>query len=175
MNFLSLSLRSIQVALVRGVSVLRTAIDFFLEDRARRLSASLAYYTLFAFVPTLLLALAIAAAFVGKDAAAGELDEQLTAVLGPEAADQIQSAIAALWDSGQSWNFALFGIGVVIFSASILFVAWRDILELVWNVPYESGLRRTVATRAIGALVPIIAGLLLTFTMILQTAVTFVQ
>ena len=172
---MSLLFRSAKVKVRSGASVLRTAINFFLEDRARRLSASLAYYTIFAFVPILSLALAIAAAFMGSTAAAGELDGQLTAIFGSSTADQIQSMLVALWDSNQSWNFAIFGIGVAVFSASVLFVAWRDILELIWDVPYESGLRRTLSTRAVGAMVPVIAGLLLTLTMVLHAAVSFVQ
>ena len=172
---MSLSFRSAKVDARRGASVLRTAVNFFLEDRARRLSASLAYYTIFAFVPILSLALAIAAAFMGSDVAAGELDGQLTAIFGSSTADKLQSMLVALWGSNQSWNFAIFGVSVAVFSASVLFVAWRDVLELIWDVPYESGLRRKLSTRAVGALVPVIAGLLLTLTMVLHAAVSFVQ
>jgi membrane protein len=172
---LSLSFRSAKVDARRGASVLRTAVNFFLEDRARRLSASLAYYTIFTFVPILSLALAIAAAFMGSDVAAGEFDGQLTAIFGSSTADKLQSMLVALWDSNQSWNFAIFGVSVAVFSASVLFVAWRDVLELIWDVPYESGLRRKLSTRAVGALVPVIAGLLLTLTMVLHAAVSFVQ
>lgn len=172
---MSLSFRSAKVDARRGASVLRTAVNFFLEDRARRLSASLAYYTIFTFVPILSLALAIAAAFMGSDVAAGEFDGQLTAIFGSSTADKLQSMLVALWDSNQSWNFAIFGVSVAVFSASVLFVAWRDVLELIWDVPYESGLRRKLSTRAVGALVPVIAGLLLTLTMVLHAAVSFVQ
>ncbi|MEM9747092.1 MAG: YihY/virulence factor BrkB family protein [Actinomycetota bacterium] len=157
------------------VDLVRRAVEQFLEDRAKRLSAGLAYYTLFALVPTLLLTVAIAAAFVGKEAAAGELEQQMTSWLGANAAEQIQQAIGAMWESGQRSNFALFSAGVVVFSTTILFVAWRDVLEVIWEVPYQSGLRTSLLNRATGVLVPVAAGLLLATTLLLQTGVTFVQ
>lgn len=158
-----------------AIDLFRRAVEEFLEDRAKRLSAGLAYYTLFAIVPTLLLAVAIAATFVGQEAAAGGLEEGMASVLGASAAEQIQEAIGAMWESGQRSNFALFSAGVVVFSASILFVAWRDVLELIWDVPYQSGLRTSLLTRAAAVLLPVAAGLLLATTLLLQTAVTFIQ
>lgn len=155
--------------------VLRESLLFYRRDRAKRLSAGLAYYTLFALIPSLLFAVAIAAAFVGREAAAGGLEEQLTNVLGPEAAAQIEEAIAAVWENSDGSGFALFSVGVVLYSASILFVAWRDSVELIWEVPFEPGLHVTLRSRAFAMLVPVIAGLLLAATMILQGLVTFVQ
>jgi membrane protein len=155
--------------------VLKEALLFFRADRARRLSAGLAYYTLFALIPSLLFAVAVAAAFVGKEAAAGGLEEQLTNVLGPEAAAQIEEAIATVWENTDSSGFALFSVGIVLYSASILFVAWRDSVELIWEVPFEPGLHVTLRSRAFAMLVPVIAGLLLAGTMIMQSLVTFVQ
>ncbi len=155
--------------------VLKVAASEFLKDRAKRLGAGLAYYTLFALIPSLLFSVAIAAAFVGKEAAAGGLQEQLVGVFGADAARQIEDAIAALWENNDRSNFALFSLAVVLYSASVLFVAWRDSVELIWEVPYESGLETSLRARAFAILVPVAAGLLLAATMIVQGLVTFVQ
>jgi membrane protein len=157
------------------VAILKDAsLDFF-EDRVRRLSAGLAYYALFALVPTLLLSASIAAAFVGREAAAGELGDQLSDVLGPESAAQIENAMGSLWESTDSSAFALFSIGVILFSASVLFSAWRDTVQLIWEVPYEPSLKTTLRTKLFAVLVPIFAGFFLVVTLILQGAMTFVQ
>ncbi len=155
--------------------VLRDAASEFFRDRAKRLGAGLAYYTLFALIPSLFFSVAIAAAFVGREAAAGGLQEQLSNVLGPDASRQIESAIATMWESSDRSNFAFISLGVILYSASVLFVAWRDSVELIWEVPYESGLQRTLRTRAFAILVPIAAGLLLAATMIMQGLLTFVE
>jgi membrane protein len=157
------------------VAVLKDASVVFFEDRVRRLSAGLAYYALFALVPTVLLSATIAAAFVGRDAAAGELSEKLSGVLGPEFAAQIEDAVALLWESTDGSGFALFSIGVILFSASVLFSAWRDTIQLIWEVPYEPSLKTTLRTKLFAVLVPIFAGFFLVVTLILQGAMTFVQ
>ena len=158
-----------------AVGVLRAAATLFFEDRAKRLSAGLAYYALFALVPTLLLAVGVAGAFVGKEAAAGELADQMSGVLGDGAAEQIESAIASLWTSTNRSGFALFGLLTVVYSASVLFAAWRDTVESVWDVPYQSGLQRSLRARAFAMLVPVGAGLLLAAMMLLQGILTFVE
>lgn len=155
--------------------VLRAAARLFFEDRAKRLSAGLAYYALFALVPSLLLAVGVAAAFVGREAAAGELATQMAGVLGTDASEQLEAAIASLWTSTNRSSFALFGIAAVVYSASVLFTAWRDSIEFVWGVPYDAGFEITLRTRAFAVLVPIGMGLLLAATMVLQALLSFVE
>lgn len=155
--------------------MLKDASADFFEDRVRRLSAGLAYYALFAIVPSLLLSVSIAATFVGRDAAAGELEAQLSGVLGPEFAAQIEDAVASLWQSTDGSGFAIFSIAVILFSASVLFSAWRDTVQLIWEVPYEPSLKTTLRTKLFAVLVPIFAGFFLVATLILQGAMTFVQ
>jgi membrane protein len=157
------------------LDVLKASASAFLTDRAKRLSAGLAFYALFALIPSVLLAVAIAAAFVGKEAAAGGLTDQLTDVFGADAAREMEQAIASVWESNDGSNFALFSLGVILFSASVLFVAWRDSVELIWQVPYEASLETSLRARAFAVLVPVCAGLILVATMILQGLVTFAQ
>ncbi len=163
------------MALARsGGSVLREAAGAFQEDRCRRLGAGLAYYALFALVPTLLLTAMIAATLVGREAVEGELADQLDEFVGPESAAAVQDAVAGLWQNTDTSSFALVSILVVAYSSSILFVAWRDTLEIVWDVPYEADLFISLRSRAFGALVPITAGLLLAAVLILEVVVGFV-
>ena len=167
--------RPVRASIETSAGILRAAAREFAADRCRRLGAGLAYYALFALVPTLLLTAMIAAALVGREAVEGELAGQLDEAVGPDGAAAIQDAIAGLWENTDTSNFALISILVVVYSASILFVAWRDTLEIVWDVPYEANLAITLRSRAFGALVPITAGLLLAAVLILEVAVGFVE
>lgn len=157
------------------VGVLREAASLFFADRVKRLSAGLAYYAIFALVPTLLLSVGVAGAFVGREAATGQLADQMSGIVGDESAEQIESAIASLWTSTNRSSFAIFGVLAVVYSASVLFAAWRDMVEFIWEVPYESGLQRTLQARVFAVLVPIGAGLVLAFMMLLQGFLTFVE
>jgi len=125
-----------------GIDVLRTSARTFQRHRARRLSAGLAYYSLFAFIPTVFIATAIGAAFVGEEATEGRLADRLDGAVGAASAEQIEDAVAALWQNTEASAFAVVSVGLLVYSASALFVAWRDALNVIWDVPYQSGLKR---------------------------------
>ena len=68
-----------------GPIVLRTftgAARAWWDDDCTRLGASLAYYTLFAIAPVLLMATAIAGMVFGPDAVRGEIVNQLDHLIG---------------------------------------------------------------------------------------------
>lgn len=148
-------------AVPNAVDLLRQAARSFRRHRARRLGAGLAFYSLFALVPTMFLALEIVAAIFGREATEGRLVERLDGIVGVDVAEQIEDAVGALWENSNTSGFAIVTLVVVVYSASILFVAWRDSLEAVWGLPYRSGLQTTIRSRVYGALVPIGAGILL--------------
>jgi membrane protein len=149
-------------------AVLRAARRSFLRHRARRLGADLAFYSLFALVPTLFLALAFVAALFGSEATDGRLVDRLDGIVGTDAAQQIEDAVSTLWENSNTSGFTIVTLVVVVYSASILFVAWRDALEEVWELPYRSGLKTTVRSRVFGALVPLLAGILLSAIVLLE-------
>lgn len=69
-----------------------TALRAWWDDDAPRLGASLAYYTLFAIAPVLLVATAIAGMVFGADAVRGEIVGQLDQLVGREGARAIAVA-----------------------------------------------------------------------------------
>ena len=79
-------------------SLLRQTVSEFLDDDALRLSAALAYYSIFSLAPLLLIAIAIAIAIAGAafgdDAVRGQLYGQLKSSLGPSGALAVQDLVA---------------------------------------------------------------------------------
>jgi membrane protein len=69
----------------------------------------------------------------------------------------------------------LLSVGGVLYSASALFVAWRDTLEVIWDVPYDSDLTSSLRSRAFGVLVPIAAGVGLALIIVSEQALAFVE
>ena len=63
------------------------------DDDAPRLGASLAYYTLFAIAPILLVATAIARMAFGEEAVRGEIVGQLDSLVGRDGALAVQSLL----------------------------------------------------------------------------------
>ena len=74
----------------------------FIDDKGLKLSASLAYYTIFALAPLLLLVMSLVGIFFGKDAIEGRIFVELNGLIGPTAALQIQEMIKSIQLSDQS-------------------------------------------------------------------------
>ncbi|MDX2381229.1 MAG: YihY/virulence factor BrkB family protein [Acidimicrobiia bacterium] len=148
-------------SIAAGSEVALDAARAFVRKGTRRLAAGLAYYSLFALVPTLFLAVTIVATIFGREATDGRLVGRLDGVVGADAAMQLDEAVGDLWEESNATGFAIITAVLVLYSASILFVAWRDSLDAIWDVPYRSGLRPSLSRRAFGVLVPIAVGFLL--------------
>ena len=83
---------------MRALVILRTfksAARAWWDDDCTRLGASLAYYTLFAIAPTLLVATAIAGMVFGHDAVRGEIVSQLDHLVGREGALAVRGLLEA--------------------------------------------------------------------------------
>src|SRR5688572_1222439 len=71
------------------------AVQGFFADSIPRLGASLAYYTLFAIGPIIVISIAVAGAVFGPDAVRGEMVRQIDQLVGRDAAQGVQSLLAA--------------------------------------------------------------------------------
>src|SRR5687768_10982570 len=86
--------------------VLLATFKGFDEDKGLKLSASLAYYTVFSIGPLLLLLMSLVSIFYGGEAIRGRIFDELNGLLGASAAAQIQEIIKNITFSGKT-NFAL--------------------------------------------------------------------
>jgi uncharacterized BrkB/YihY/UPF0761 family membrane protein len=73
--------------------LLREAGSEWMNDKAPRLGASLAYYALLSLAPLLVVAVAVAALAFGRTAAEGQLFWQTRELLGPDGAAAVQALI----------------------------------------------------------------------------------
>ena len=68
----------------------------FQDNRAFKLSASLAYYTIFSLSPMLIVIISMCGLFYGKAAIQGRIYEQINQLVGSQAALHIQESIRAV-------------------------------------------------------------------------------
>ena len=73
--------------------ILGRALVAWWNDNALRLGASVAYYTLFAIAPILLVAIAIAGTLFGAEAVRGQLAGQIDALVGPDGGMAVQALL----------------------------------------------------------------------------------
>lgn len=105
------------------------------EDKASRLAAALSYYTVFSLAPLLIIAIAIAGAFFGEEAAKGEIIGQIQGLVGKDGAEVIQTAIENASQSESEGSIAsIISIVALLFGASGVFAELQDALNTVWEI-----------------------------------------
>jgi membrane protein len=73
--------------------ILKETTAEWMDDQAQTLGAALAYYTVFSLAPLLLIAIAIAGFFFGREAAQGEIIDQLRGLLGEASGKAMQDMV----------------------------------------------------------------------------------
>jgi membrane protein len=106
----------------------------FINDNGLKLSASLAYYTVFSIAPLLILIISLADLFYSHDAAAKQLYPQISQYVGSQAALQIQDMLKNLQLSGKTGIAVVIGIATLLLGASSMFVEIQDSLNIIWRV-----------------------------------------
>jgi membrane protein len=109
------------------------------KDKASRLSAALAYYTIFSIAPLLIIVIAIAGAVFGEDAASGQIFAQIQGLVGEAGAKVIQEAIKNASQPKQGAIASIISIVVLIFGATGLFTELQDALNTIWEVQQKPG------------------------------------
>lgn len=114
--------------------ILKNAFSGFLNEDSLKLSASLAYYTVFSIGPILVLIITLASLFYGEEAIKGKLFSELNGLVGASAAAQIQSIIKNLELSGKN-NIALVISGAtLIIGATTVFGDIQNSINRIWHV-----------------------------------------
>lgn len=111
------------------------------EDKASRLAAALAYYTVFSLAPLLILVIAIAGSVLGEQAAEGQLVGQIRGLVGQDAAELISTAIEGSNRPGENSGLfpSLISIAVLLFGATGVFVQLQESLNTIWEVAPKPG------------------------------------
>ncbi|RZL60245.1 MAG: YihY/virulence factor BrkB family protein, partial [Pedobacter sp.] len=100
-----------------------------------KLSAALAYYTIFSLTPLIIIILASATLFFGEAMKTRDkFFHEISDLVGPDAATQIQGFVDNANKSGQSTIGLIIGIGTLIIGATVIFIEIQDSINLIWKV-----------------------------------------
>ncbi|ALF52260.1 ribonuclease BN [Nostoc piscinale CENA21] len=144
------------------------------EDKASRLAAALAYYTIFSIAPLLIIVIAIAGAVFGEDAARGEIVRQIQGLVGPDGAEFIEIAIRNASQPKTGAIASVISILILLLGATGLFTELQDALNTIWEVKPKPGrgVKNVVRQRALSFAMILGIGFLLLVTLIISTALT---
>jgi membrane protein len=121
-----------------GLLAQRT-ISKWLDDHAFRLSAALAYYSLFSLAPLLVLFIGVAGILFGPEAVQGRLDEEIASLVGPDSAVTIQSMVQSISNRHDNLLAGIIGGAVLLFAAGGVFGQLKDALNTIWGVKPKPG------------------------------------
>lgn len=106
----------------------------FINDNGLKLSASLAYYTVFSIAPLLILLISVVSIVFGHDAFSNKIYPQLVSYVGSQAAMQIQDIIKNLQLSGKTGIAVISGVVTLFIGATSMFLEIQDSLNIIWRV-----------------------------------------
>jgi len=160
-----------------AIKILKATFNGFSDDKGIKLSASLAYTTVFSLGPLLLLLMSLASIVFGQDAIEGKIFKELNGLLGADAAKQIQDIIANIQFSGKTKFALITSIVTLIIGATGLFIEIQDSLNTIWKLkakPKKSWLK-FLQNRLLSSSLIVSLGFLLMVSLVINGAVDALQ
>jgi membrane protein len=120
--------------------LLKETIQEWSEDKAPRLAAALAYYTIFSIAPLLVLVIAITGFIVGNNTTIrDQVITQVQGLVGQQGADAISQLIQQTGQPRNGILASVIGIVTLLFGATGLFGQLQDALNTIWDVQPKPG------------------------------------
>lgn len=143
-------------------------------DRAPRMGAALAYYTIFSLAPLLVIAIAIAGLAFGADAVQGRVMGEIQGLVGTESARAVQTMIQSAHKPAHGVIATIIGIIILLVGASGVFSEMQDALNNIWKVDttWKTGVWNLVRYRFLSFGMVLGIGFLLLVSLLLSAALS---
>jgi membrane protein len=148
--------------------------DGFIEDRVMKLSAALAYYTIFSLTPLIIIIISAASIFFSDKLNPGtELFAQINDIVGPEAAKQLQGFVTNANFTGKSTIGLIIGIGTLIIGSTAIFIEIQDSINIIWKVKAvpKKGWLKMLTNRLLSFSLIVSMGFLLLVSLVINSVV----
>lgn len=142
--------------------LLKAAGKEYSEDRVVRMSAAVAYRTIFALAPLLLVAVFVFGLVIGGDGQArAEILDAVDRYAGSDVGDAVDEFLGSVTETSNAAG--VFGFALLLWTGSALFMELQNSLNDIFHVPHErtSGVVAFIRKRGIGFLFVLGLGLVL--------------
>lgn len=154
--------------------LMKTVLVESVDDNILKLSAALAYYTIFSLVPMLIIIIWVTGIFYDAAYVQGELFTRMTRLLGAEAVSQIrQTIVSTKFDQGSVLTKGL-SIGTLIFTAMGVFTEIQDSINTIWGLKTKpkKGLVKLIVNRLTSFSLIISLGFILIVSLLLNAVIS---
>jgi membrane protein len=152
------------------VSLIRGTVSGFMADNALTRGAAIAYYTIFAIAPLLLIVIAVAGLIFGQDAAQQAIVGQLSGLMGQQSAEMLQTMIQNARGAKSGTIATIIGFGALVLTASGAFGEIQAALNAIWKAEPKAGLSRLVRARIAGLGLVLTLGFLMIVSLVVSAA-----
>lgn len=158
------------------LSLLQAALMRANHDNVPRMSAALAYYTIFSLAPLLVISISVAGMVFGTEVVRDEITRQIQHLAGSDSTKAIQALIQSASRSAPSAIASALGVVVLLIGASGAFAEVYDALNTIWEVSpnWHSGLWNFLRARILSFGMVLAVGFFLMVSWLLSTALAAV-
>ncbi len=152
--------------------VFRAGFTGWWNDSLSRLGASLAYYTLFAIAPVLVIAIGIAGLVFGPEAARGEIVHQVDDLIGMEGGRAVQALLKGASNHSAGVLATVIGSITFLLTATGAFLELQYALNTIWRVKPKAsaGIRDFLVQRLVSFGIVVAIGFLLLVSLAVSAA-----
>lgn len=154
-------------------AITKQSFNDFIDNKVLKLSAALAYYTVFSLPAMLIIIISVSNIFYGREAIEGTLYQQIAGLVGSEAALQVQQTIRAAALSKSSYLATIVGIITLLIGATSVFSEIQDSINQIWKLkskPKGTGILRMLVIRLLSFSLVITLGFLLMVSLLINGA-----
>ena len=130
--------RSVQLTPDLLWKVFKRAFTGWWNDNVPRMGAALAYYTLFALAPVLIVSIAVAGLLFGAEAVRGEVVGQIEGLVGLQGAKAVQAMLEGAAKPSSSIPATIIGVITFFLGATGAFLELQADLDTIWRVKPRS-------------------------------------
>jgi len=117
--------------------ILKLSYQDWKEDKASRLSAALAYYTIFSLAPLLIIVIAVTGLFWQHQAVQEQVMGQIQGLVGAQGAQFVSNLLTSASNPARGITATIIGIITLVFGALGVFNELHNSLNTIWNVKEE--------------------------------------
>jgi len=159
-------------------SLVKQVASSWLDDYVPSMGAALAYYTMFSLAPLLLIVVSVAGIAFGEEAARGEIQAQLSKLMGDAGAGAVQDLLVSVHRPAEGSALTLLGVLLLLVGATTVFGELQDALDRIWRVPADArskGWFALVRTRVLSFGMILAIGFLLMVSLVVSAMLASVE
>lgn len=156
--------------------IFKASVEDFVNNKSLRMSAALAYYTVFSLAPMLIVIISLCDIFYGRAAIEGSIYQHIEKIVGPDAALQIETVIKnATISRDISWA-SVVGICALVFAATGVFAEIQDSINFIWRLKAKpkKGWLKLIVNRLLSFSMVVSLGFILLVSLVINSAMDLV-